>query len=99
MYTLQARWTMAREGLHVITLLFNNRSYEILKTEFKAMGAGEPGQKALDMLEIGRPDIDWVSLSRGQAVPAVRVETLDALARELRIALGEQGPRLIDVII
>lgn len=99
MYTLQALWTMARESLNVITLLFNNRSYEILKTEFKAMGAGDPGQKALDMLEIGRPDIDWVSLSRGQGVPAVRVETLDALARELRAALGEHGPRLIDVII
>ena len=33
MYTLQALWTQAREGLGVTTLLFSNRSYAILKGE------------------------------------------------------------------
>ena len=51
------------------------------------------------MLEIGRPDLDWVSLARGQGVPAVRVETLEAFARELRGALADRGPRLIEVML
>ena len=34
MYTLQALWTMAREGLNITTVIFANRAYEILKREF-----------------------------------------------------------------
>ena len=97
MYTVQALWTMARESLDIVTLVFANRTYEILKGELKNVGAGEPGRKARDMLEIGRPDIDWVALAKGQGVPASRVEDLDGLARELRAALGERGPRLIEI--
>src|SRR5262249_62318855 len=33
MYTLQALWTHAREGLDVTTLLFSHRSYAILQGE------------------------------------------------------------------
>lgn len=99
MYTLQALWTMARERLDIVILLFNNRTYEILKGEFKNVGAGQAGQRALDMLEIGRPDLDWVSLAKGQGVAASRVETIESLARELAAALAERGPRLIEVMI
>jgi acetolactate synthase-1/2/3 large subunit len=99
MYTPQGLWTMAREQLDVTVVLFNNRSYEILKGEFKYVGAGEAGAKATDMLEIGRPDLDWVALANGQGVPAVRVGTLEAFARELRRALGERGPRLVEVML
>ena len=60
MYTLQALWTQAREGLDVTTLLFSNRSYAILKGELANVGAGNPGRKALDMLDLGHPDLDWV---------------------------------------
>ena len=43
MYTLQALWTQAREGLDVTTLLFSNRSYAILRGELANVGAGNPG--------------------------------------------------------
>ena len=97
MYTLQALWTMARESLDIVTLVFANRTYEILKGELKNVGAGEPGRKARDMLEIGRPDLDWVALAKAQGVPASRAENLDQLARELRSALGEKGPYLVEL--
>jgi acetolactate synthase-1/2/3 large subunit len=97
MYTLQSLWTMARENLDVVTLVFGNRTYEILKGELRNVGAGEAGKKARDMLEIGRPDLDWVALARGQGVDAARVDTLDALARELGAALRRNGPYLIEV--
>jgi len=97
MYTNQALWTMARESLDIVTLVFANRTYEILKGELRAVGAGEPGRKARDMLEIGRPDLDWVSLAKAQGVPGVRVNDLDALAREMGGALKERGPRLIEI--
>jgi acetolactate synthase I/II/III large subunit len=97
MYTVQGLWTMARERLDVVTVLFNNRTYEILKGEFRHVGAGEAGRKANDMLEIGRPDLDWVKLANAQGVAASRATTLDAFATGLRDALAERGPHLVEV--
>ena len=39
MYTIQALWTMAREKLDVISIIFNNRSYAILNVELRRVGA------------------------------------------------------------
>ena len=64
MYTVQALWTQAREGLDVTTVLFSNRTYQILRGELANVGAGNPGRKALDMLDLGNPDIDWVGLAK-----------------------------------
>src|SRR5215203_4765442 len=62
MYTVQALWTQAREGLDVTTILLNNRSYAILKHELANLGAGDVGRGALDMMELDRPALDWVGL-------------------------------------
>jgi len=99
MYTLQALWTMAREGLKVTTVLFANRSYAILKNELAQVGAGNPGRRALDMLEIGRPDLDWVGLARAMGVPAVRADTLDDLARHVSAGLASGGPSLVELVL
>src|SRR5205085_5591418 len=63
MYTLQSLWTMARENLDITVLVFANRSYNILKGELANVGAGNPGRKAIDMLTLDRPDLDWVALA------------------------------------
>ena len=38
MYTAQALWTMAREGLNVTTVVFANRTYAVLQREFSGLG-------------------------------------------------------------
>ena len=97
MYTLQALWTMAREGLDVTTVVFANRDYAVLKREFSYLGVGTPGKRALDMFEIGRPDLDWVSLAKGMGVPGTRVSSLGEFAKSLRAGLSGAGPSLIEV--
>ena len=97
MYTLQALWTMAREGLKVTTVVFANRSYAVLKREFSYLGVGEPGPKAKELFEIGRPDIDWVQLAKGMGVPGVRVTSLDAFGKALQEGFSSDGPMLIEV--
>jgi len=97
MYTLQALWTMAREGLHVTTIVFANRDYAVLKREFSYLGIGSPGARALDMFEIGRPDLDWVQLAKGMGVPGIRVNSLDAFGKALRAGFETEGPTLIEV--
>jgi len=99
MYTLQALWTQAREGLDVTTVLFANRAYASLKHELANVGARNPGRKALDMLEIGRPDLDFVSLARGMGVEAGRATSNAELVRELRAGLASEGPYLIEAVI
>lgn len=99
MYTVQALWTMAREGLDVTVVIWANRTYQILKGEFDNVGAGKPGQKAKDMLEIGRPDLDWVALATGMGVPASRATDCESLAKQLQGGLAEAGPRLIEVVL
>jgi acetolactate synthase-1/2/3 large subunit len=97
MYTLQALWTMAREGLNVTTVVFANRDYAVLKREFSYLGVGNPGPRALDMFEIGRPDLDWVRLGNGMGVPGTRVNSLDAFGKALRAGLEGEGPTLIEI--
>ena len=60
MYTVQALWTMAREGLNITAVIWANRTYQILKGEFDNVGAGRPGQKAKDMLKsVAQISIGW----------------------------------------
>ncbi|MFZ0771018.1 MAG: acetolactate synthase large subunit [Candidatus Sulfotelmatobacter sp.] len=97
MYTLQALWTMAREGLNVTTVVFANRDYAVLKREYSYLGVGNPGARALGMFEIGRPDLDWAQLAKGMGVPGIRVSSLDAFGKALRAGLEGEGPTLIEV--
>ena len=73
MYTLQALWTQAREALDVTTLIFANRSYVILNIELARVGAGIPGPKALSMLDLHNPELDWVKLASGMGVEGGRL--------------------------
>ena len=99
MFTLQALWTQAREGLDVVTIIFNNRSYAVLNMELDRVGAEAPGPHARDLLDLSRPDIDFVSLSQGLGVPATRATTADELVDQLGRALSTPGPALIDAVV
>lgn len=99
MYSLQALWTQAREGLDVTTLLFANRAYNILKGELANVGAGNPGPRANDMLTLDRPDLGWVEIAAGMGVEAERVTTADALSRAFARGLAADGPYLVEVVI
>ncbi|WP_417728839.1 acetolactate synthase large subunit [Roseovarius sp.] len=98
MYTLQGLWTQAREGLNVTTVILANRAYEILKGELYNVGA-QPGADALSMLNLNRPDLDFVALAKGMGVPGCRVENAEDFMRTLRNAMAEPGPYLIEAMI
>jgi acetolactate synthase-1/2/3 large subunit len=99
MYTLQALWTMAREGLNVTTVVFANRAYAVLQREFDGLGIGKPGRIAKDLFDIGRPDLDWVHLAKGMGVPGTRIGSLDEFAKALRTGFACEGPMLIEVCL
>jgi acetolactate synthase-1/2/3 large subunit len=100
MYTIQSLWTMAREGLNVTTVLFNNRSYGILNIELQRVGANAAaGPKAQRQLDLSGPDLDFVQIAAGLGVPSERVDTAEALLASLERGIAEPGPRLIEVVV
>jgi acetolactate synthase-1/2/3 large subunit len=103
MYTISALWTQAREGLDVTTLVYHNSAYAILRMELLQTGAAEhlagDGARARALLDLGRPDLDFVALAAGMGVPGERVTTAEELAAALRRASAEPGPHLVEAMV
>jgi acetolactate synthase-1/2/3 large subunit len=99
LYTPQSLWTMAREQLEVTTVIFSNRRYAILRMELARVGATASGERALQMLDISPPEIDFVALARGFGVPASRPETAEGFSEALERAFHEPGPHLIEAVV
>jgi acetolactate synthase-1/2/3 large subunit len=99
MYTISALWTHAREGLDVTTVIFSNRSYAILGMELGRVGAAAAGDAARSLLDLSRPEFDFAALATGMGVPASRAATAAEFAAQLRNALAEPGPHLIEALI
>jgi acetolactate synthase I/II/III large subunit len=99
MYTLQALWTQAREKLDVVTLLFSNRRYQILQIELQRLGFENPDAGLLDLMDLTRPDLNWVKLAEGMGVSATRADSLAAFHAQLERALAEPGPHVIEICL
>jgi acetolactate synthase-1/2/3 large subunit len=99
MYTLQALWTQAREQLDVTTVIFANKSYAILNIELARVGAGNPGPKALSMLDLHNPELDWVKLATGMGVEASRATNIQDFESQFAAAMRGRGPRLIEAAL
>ena len=97
MYTLQALWTQAREGLNVTTVVLSNRSYAILNIELHRVGAEAGGPLARRLLDLGDPNLDFCDLARGMGVPARRAENAEDLCAALEAGFAEPGPALVEV--
>ena len=99
MYTIQALWTMAREKLDVVTIIFNNRSYAVLNIELQRVGAGNGGDKAMAQLDLRTPPLDFVRLGEGMGVSSRRATTTAEFVTALEHALRTPGPHLIEAIV
>lgn len=99
MYTVQGLWTQAREKLDIVTVIFANRTYQILHGEMRAVGVNDFGRNATLMLNIDEPALDWVLMARGMGVEAARATTAEEFADLFKAALNRKGPFLIEAVI
>ena len=97
MYTVQALWSMARENLDILILIFANRSYQILRGELSNVGVRNPGPRAIDMLSLDRPVLDWVQMAGSMGVEACRVNDCEALETAIETGLLTPSPYLIQI--
>jgi acetolactate synthase-1/2/3 large subunit len=96
MYTIQSLWTQAREKLDVTTVIFSNRKYAILLGEYQNVGAN-PGRTALDMLDLGNPDLDFVKIAAGMGVEGARATNVEEFNDLFERANRRKGPFVIDL--
>jgi acetolactate synthase-1/2/3 large subunit len=99
LYTSQSWWTMARHGLDVTTVLFNNHSYAILNMELQRVGVEGAGAKAREMLDLSDPDIDFAGLAAAMGVPAWRASTAEEFSARLGEALSTPGPSVVEAVL
>lgn len=99
MYTISALWSYAREQADVTTIVCDNGAYAILEHELARVGAAGDGERARRLLDLGGPRLDFVALAQGMGVPGSRATTAEELADQLRGALAEPGPHLIDAVL
>ncbi len=99
MYTIQALWTLARENLDVTVVVFANYTYRILNIEMQRTGAGEAGPSARKLLDLGDPNIDFVSVARGLGLPAVSCSTAEDFEKAFAGAMAQRGPMFIEARI
>jgi len=99
LYTIQSLWTMAREDLDVTTVILNNHSYAVLNMELDRVGAESPGPRARDMLDLSRPDLDFVQIARGLGLSAARAETAEQFNEELARSFATPGPSVVEAVI
>jgi acetolactate synthase-1/2/3 large subunit len=79
MYTLQALWTQAREGLNVTTVVLANRSYAILNMELHRVGADGGGPRSRRLLGPHRSRSRLRGALPGHGRAGRRVETAEEL--------------------
>ena len=99
MYTIQALWTMARENLDITVVIFANYTYRILNIEMQRTGAGEAGASARKLLDLGDPNIDFVSVAKGLGLPSVSCSTAEEFEKAFAGAMAQRGPMLIEAKI
>ncbi len=96
MYTIQSLWTQAREKLPVTTVILSNRKYQILIGEYSNVGAN-PGPTAMNMLDLGNPDLDFVKMANGMGVEGAKATTLEHCAALMLESFKRNGPFLIEL--
>ncbi len=72
-----------------MSVILASRKYQMLLAEYANVGAA---RRRTEMLDLGRPDLDWVKLAEGMGVEAARTETLEGCAALMRGSFGRKGP-------
>lgn len=88
-YHLRELATVAEHSLPVVTLVFNDRAWGILRSFSRARYSSDFGMEL--------PGPDFVALSQSYGVEATRAEDPEALEKAVRRALESGEPQVIEV--
>ena len=90
-------WTAAAYRVPVTFVIANNAQYQILKVGAQGMGLPRASEGRFEGMDIARPEVDMVALSRSFGVEAHRVSDPDELTSRVQESFGRDLPILFDV--
>lgn len=99
MYTVQGLWTIAREQLDVVIIIFANNAYRVLNIEMLRTCAEAGGETTANLLSLDNPKIDWVSLGASLGIAGTVCVTAEDFDAALADAMTRKGPYLIQANI
>jgi benzoylformate decarboxylase len=99
MYSAAALWTLAHYKLPVVTIIFNNRGYRILKQRTRAIGDHSAREGTYVAMDIEAPAIDFMALAKAHGVAGVKAETLAEVRAAVTAALGSDTATLIEITV
>lgn len=102
MYSSSAFWSMARYGLPILTVVFNNMQYQTVRANFAGWGGNMAAQNKYPETFLGDPEIDFVMLAKAQGIEGMRVDEPGDLEKALKRGSDAQKagePYLLDVRI
>ncbi len=102
MYSASGFWTMARYGVPVLTLVWNNHDYQTVRQAYAGYKGKMRQADRYPAVYLGDPEIDFVKLAGSQGVKGERATTLSELTAALTrgIAATRAGePYLIDILV
>ena len=99
LYTAQALWTQAREGLDVTALVCANGAYRILQVELARAGQAQRGAVAAGLTDLDDPRIDCGPTS--PTASACRPGRSPAPNSSPRVSMGTErpGPHLLQAVL
>ena len=100
MYSASGFWTMARYGLPILTIVWNNLNYQTVRTNFHTFGGEMAKQKKYPEVYLGDPEIDFVMLAKSQGIEGRAVREpgdLEAALRRGADAMAAGEPYVLDV--
>ncbi len=102
MYSAAGFWTMARYGLPIITVVWNNMGYQTVRVNFARWGGNMKAENKYPETFLGDPPIDYVMLAKAQGIEGQHVREpreLDAALKRAREVQAAGEPYLLDVHI
>jgi thiamine pyrophosphate-dependent acetolactate synthase large subunit-like protein len=101
MYTIQALWTAAHHHIGTKFVVCNNHSYRLLMLNIQQYWREReiPEHEFPASFDLSGPFIHFDELARALGVKSVRVETPEQIEPAIRMALADDEPFLIDLVI
>jgi thiamine pyrophosphate-dependent acetolactate synthase large subunit-like protein len=100
MYSASGFWTQARYDIPVLTVVWNNRNYQMVRLGFNRYAGRMAETGHYHGMYLGDPEIDYVGLAASQGVGGIRVNSVSELEAALQKGVRETldgKPFLIDV--
>jgi benzoylformate decarboxylase len=102
MYSASGFWTMARYGVPVLIVVWNNYNYQTVRSAYVRYGKRMAATGNYHGLYLGDPEIDFVKLGESQGVRGEKVtepnEIKAALSRGIQ-ATRNGNPYLVEIVI